>query len=233
MAFFNPEQQPWRFLGRCVDFVGLSLCCVFTSLGVVTLGVSLSALYESVVKAFRYGDNTPFKTYFTSFRKNFKEGVILTLIVIPFVFLFVWGYMIMKENSSSRSGAFMFTFYYVLLLLPAGTALNLFPLLSRFEMKTKEYIKTAFTLTIAHLPSTFVIVLLSVELTVWTISAYSPCFITPSLWALFSSFFLENNYKKHVSDAEAAALEGITEEEYIEKKRKREEFKNRMKRKRP
>ncbi len=233
MAFFNPEQQPWRFLGRCVDFVGLSLCCVFTSLGVITLGVSIAALYESVVKAFRYGDNTPFKTYFSSFRKNFKEGVVLTLIVIPFLFLFLWGYMIMKDNSSSRSGAFMFTFYYVLLLLPAGTVLNLFPLLSRFEMKTTEYIKTAFTLTIAHLPSTFVIVLLSIELTIWTISAYSPCFITPSLWALLSSFFLEKNYKKHITDAEAAALEGLAEEEYIEKKRKREEFRNRMKRKQP
>lgn len=223
MAFFNPEGQPWRFLGRCVDFVGLSLCSVFTSLGIITLGTSIASLYEAVVKAFRYGDNTPFKTYFTSFKKNFKEGVILTLIIIPFVFLFVWGYMIMKENSSTRIGAFLFTFYYVLLLLPAGTVINLFPLLARFEMKTGEYIKTAFTLTLAHLPSTFVIVLLSIELTLWTVSYYSPCFITPSLWALLSSFFLEKNYKKHISESEAAALEGLTEEEYMEKKRKREE----------
>lgn len=230
MAFFNPEQQPWRFLARCVDFVGLSLCAVFTSLGVVTLGTSIASLYVSVVKAFRYGDNTPFKTYFTCFKKNLKEGVILALIVIPFIFLFVWGYMIMKENSSTRMGAFMFTFYYVLLLLPAGTVINLFPLLARFEMKTGEYIKTAFTLTIAHLPSTFVIVLLSIELTIWTIEYYSPCFITPSLWALLSSFFLEKNYKKHISDSEAAALENLTEEEYLEKKRKREETKSEIRR---
>ena len=137
MSFFNPEQQPWRFLGRCVDFVGLSLCCVFCSLGVVTLGPSLSALYTATVKAFRYGDNTPFKTYFESFRKNLKQGIVLTLICIPFIF-FVWGYALMKENSSSRTGAFLFTFYYVLLILPAGTVLNLFPLLGRFEMKNND-----------------------------------------------------------------------------------------------
>ena len=222
MSFFNPEQQPWRFLGRCVDFVGLSLCCVFCSLGVVTLGPSLSALYTATVKAFRYGDNTPFKTYFESFRKNLKQGIILTLICIPFIFFFVWGYALMKENSSSRTGAFLFTFYYVLLILPAGTVLNLFPLLGRFEMKNKDLIKTAFTLTIAHLPSTLVMVLLSIELTIWTVSYWSPAFVTPCMWALLSSFFLEKNYKKHLTDEEAAQLEGLTLEEYLEKKRVRE-----------
>ncbi len=221
MNFFNPEQQPWAFLGRCVDFVGLSLCCVFCSLGVVTLGPSLAALYTSLVKAFRYGDNTPFREFFRVFRKEFKKGVILTLISVPVLLLIAYGYYVMKTNSSDRTGAFMFTFYYVLLILPVGTMLNLFPLLGRFDLSIKDYIKTAFSLTIAHLPSTLVIVLLSVELTIWTLEYWSPAFVTPSIWALLSSFFLENNYKKHLSEEECAKLEGITVEEYRKKEEER------------
>lgn len=221
MGFFNPEEQPWRFLGRAVDFVGLSLCCVFTSLPVITLGPSLSALYTAAVKAFRYGDDTPFKTFFSSFRKNLKQGIILTLITIPFIIFFAYGYSIMKDHSSTRSGAFLFTFYYVLLFIPLSVFLNLFPLLGRFEMKNKELIKTAFGMTIGHLPSSFVIALLSIELTLWTIEKWYPCFVTPALWALLSSFFLEKNYKKHLSEEECASLEGLSFEEYREKEERR------------
>ena len=231
MNFFNPEQQPWKFLGRCVDFVGLSLCCVFCSLGIVTLGPSLTALYTSVVKAFRYGDNTPFREFFRVFRKEFKKGVILTLICIPVLVLIAYGYSVMKANSSDRLGALMFTFYYVLLILPVGTMLNLFPLLGRFELSIRDYIKTAFTLTVAHLPSTLVIVLLSLELTIWTLEYWSPAFITPSVWALLSSFFLENNYKKHISEEECAKLEGISIEEYREKEEERKKVRGYFKRK--
>lgn len=221
MGFFNPENQPWRFLGRAVDFVGLSLCCVFTSLPIITLGPSLSALYVSVVKAFRYGDDTPFRTYFSSFKKNFKDGVILTLISIPFFIFFIYGYSIMKEHSATRGGAFLFTFYYVLLFLPFSTFLNIFPLLARFEMKKRDIVKTAFEMTAAHLPSSFIIVLLSLELLLWTVEKWYPCFVTPALWALLSSFFLEKNYKKHLTEEECASLEGLSLEEYREKEEKR------------
>ncbi len=230
MTFFNPESQPWRALGRAVDFVGLSLCTVFISLGVVTFGPALTALYTAVVKEFRYGDNTPFRTYFESFRKNLKQGMVLTLICIPVIVLIVLGYLVMKENSSTRAGAFLFTFYYVLLIIPAGTMINIFPMLGRFEMSTGKTIRTSFTFVFAHLPSTLVLVLLSTELTVWTVQYWSPAFITPSLWALLSSFFLEKNYRKHLTPAECAALEGISEEEYLEKEREKEEFRSRFRR---
>ncbi len=231
MAFFNPENQPWRLLGRMVDWVGLSLSAVFCSLGIVTALPALSALYSSVVKAFRYGDNTPFRTYFKSFRENFKDGLVLSLFILPFILFFIYAYALMKDNSSSRSGAFLFTFYYVLLFIPTGTLLNLIPLLSRFKMSRIEYIKMAFTFTIAHLPSTFIIVLFSIELTVFTLQYWAACFFTPSLWALFSSFFLERNYKKHLNDDEKAKLEGLTLDEYLQKEKEREEIKNRFKRK--
>lgn len=230
MDFFNPDSQPWKALGKAVDFVGLSLCCVFCSLPIITLGPALAALYQAVVKTFRYGDNTPFKTFFSSFRKNLKEGIILTLICIPFIFLFSYGYMIMKDNSSDRLGAFMFTFYYVLLLLPAGIILNIFPLLARFDMSIKDILKTAIMLTFMHLFSTVIIVLLSLELAIWTISYYSPAFITPSLWALLSSFFLEKNYKIHSSAEECAKLENITLEEYLKKEEEKNNFKKKFRR---
>ncbi len=231
MDFFNPEHQPWKALGKAVDFVGLSLCCVFCSLGIVTLGPALTALYTSVVKEFRYGDNTPFREFFRVFRKELKTGIILTLICIPVIFLMAYGYAVMKANSSDRAGAFMFTFYYVLLILPAGTMLNLFPLLGRFSFSLKDYIKTSFTLTLAHLPSTLVLVLLSLELTIWTLEYWSPAFITPSLWALLASFFLENNYKKHLSEEECAKLEGITLEEYRMKEEERKKVRGFFRRK--
>lgn len=224
MNFFSPESQPWKAMGKAVDFVGLSICAVFSSLLIVTIPASFAALYTAIVKEFRYGDNTPFKTYFDSFKRNLKQGIIIMLIFIPFIFFFSFGYAIMREHSDTREGAFLFTFYYILLFIPAGIMINTFPLLGRFEYSTKELLKTSIFLTFAHLFSTFIIVLLTLELTLWTVNKYSPCFITPSLWAFLSSFFLEKNYKKHLSVEDSAKLENLTVEEYLEKEEKRKEF---------
>lgn len=207
--FFNPGRQPWKALGRAVDFIGLSLCCALCCLGVVTAGASLSALYYTVVKVFRQNEDGAFGIFFKSFSSNLKQGCIVMLFCLPVLAAMTFGYIVLRGNASDPTAAVLFSIYYILLTVPLGIILNIFPLMGRFSYSTADLFRTAFKMTFAHLPSTVITVLLSVELTVWTVTRWSPVFITPASWALLSSLFWEKNYEKHMSEEEIAAFRGL------------------------
>ena len=203
---FNPENLFWRIISRLVDLVGLSLLWAALCLPVVTAGAATSALYYTVVRVFRQGDEAGFKTMLRSFRRNLKQGTVITLICLPVLALIIYGYSVMQANSVSDFGVIVYVMYYVAMVLPLGLVCYIFPLLGRFEQDTRSLFKTAFSLELAHLPSTVVIVLLTLELAVWTVEKWYPIFFTPVGCAFLVAMFMEKIYEKHLSEDEVARL---------------------------
>lgn len=210
---FNPENLFFRILARGVDLVGLSLLCVFLSLPVVTAGAAAAALYYTVVKVFRQGRDDAFTTYIKAFRDNLKQGMIVTLFCIPVIIFLAWGYNVMANNISTSAGQVMYMAYYVVLLVPAGVFCYLFPLMGRFEFETGALLRTAFIMAIRHIPSTLVIVLLTVEMIIFTIEKWWPLLIAPVIVMFLSSLFLEKIFLKYLSKEEIAVLTGAEQEE--------------------
>lgn len=204
---FNPESLFWRIISKGVDFIGLSLFWAALCLPVVTIGPATAALYYTVVKTFRYKEDGAFGMMWKTFKANLRQGIPVTLICLPFLLALFYGYSVMKANISTEFGYVMYVAYYVAMIIPLGVLCTLFPLMSRFELSKKDLFRTSFSLTLYHLPSTIILVLLTLELAVWTIEKWSPVFITPVGWALISSWFLEKNFAKHLTADEAAALE--------------------------
>lgn len=206
---FDPNNLFWRLISRGVDFVGLGLLWAALCLPIVTIGPACSALYYTVVKTFRHKEDGAFGIYLKAFWANLRRGIPATLICLPFALVLAWGYAVMYANRLlSDLGVVMFVAYYVVLLIPAGLVCYLFPLMGRFEFeKLGDLFRTAFTLALRHLPSTFVLVLLTVELTVFTLERWWPIFFTPVLCALLSSLFLERIFPKYLNEEERAVLE--------------------------
>lgn len=107
----------------------------------------------------------------------------------------------------------MYMAYYVVLLVPAGIFCYLFPLMGRFTFRTGALFRTAFILSIRHLPSTVIIVMLTVEMTVFTIEKWWPLLAAPALTMFLTSLFLEKIFPKYLSEEEIAVL---TDTEEIE-----------------
>lgn len=204
---FDPENLFWRMISRGVDLVGLSLLWAALCLPVITIGPATAALYYTVVKAFRHGETGTFGVYLKAFRSNLRNGVLATLIIIPIALLLAYGYYVMTANFTTDLGAVMFVAYDIALLVPAGLVCYLFPLMGRFEFRLKDLFRTSFFLSMRHLPSTIVLVLLTVELAVFTIMRWWPIFFTPVLCALLSSLFLERIFPKYLSEEETAILQ--------------------------
>lgn len=227
---FDPDNLFWRIISKGVDIVGLSLLWVVLCLPVVTAGPAAAALYYTVVKTFRQGETGTFGVYFRSFKGCLKKGVLATLICIPLMALIVYGYVVMYSGAGSAPGKVLFMAYYVVLVLPVGMMCYLFPVLGRFELGLKELFRTSFLLTIRHLPSTVVVVLLTVESAVFMLERWWPMLFMPVFAALLTSFFFERIFPKYLTVEETAVLTDRTVEELEEERRKETEKKARKKR---
>lgn len=198
--FFNPEKGIWAWLSTLVDVCGLSIVWIFLCMPVVTAGPATAALYYTVVKCVRRRESGAFGYYFRSFRQNFKTGVLTVLIALPAAALFLGGYSVMRWYGTRLGGTayLLYVVYYFALFLPAGVLCWLFPLLGRFEYGTGGLFRTAFQLTIAHLPSTVVVVLLTAQTAVFCIQAWWPVLFMPAVTALLVSLFFERIFQKHM-----------------------------------
>lgn len=206
---FDPDNLLWRMLSRAVDFVGLGLFWAALCLPIVTIGPATAALYYTVVKVFRQKEDGGFKILWKQFVANLKKGCGATLICIPFALAFAGGYMVMDAvKTQSMMGTVMFVAYWIALLVPAGIFCWLWPIMARFEQGVKDNFRTAILLALRHLPSTFILVLLNLELVIFTLERWWPIFFTPVLGSLLGSLFQEKIFLKYLDEEDRAALEG-------------------------
>lgn len=159
--FFDPDSWIMQTLSDLADLVIANLLFVLTSVPIITLGASVSALY-SVVRTpgeRRYSASI-FKNYFHAFFHNFKTATLAFLILlIPAVFvacnvgLVLFGLL---ENS-----VISYVICGVSILLFAFTWSYTFPLIAHFENSALRSLSNALVLSVAHLPTTVLVTVLN------------------------------------------------------------------------
>lgn len=197
--FFNPEKGIWAWLSTLVDVCGLSIAWIFLCLPVVTAGPATAALYYTVVKCVRGRESGAFGYFFRSFRDNFKTGLKTTLIVLPAAALLLALHHIVRWYGT-RVGGVLYILYvaqYFALMVPAGMLCWLFPLLGRFEYTVGGLFRTALQMTLGHLPSTVVAVLLTLQTAVWCVERWWPVLFMPAVAMLLISLFFERVFRKY------------------------------------
>lgn len=206
--FFNPEKGIWVWLSTLVDVCGLSLLWLLLCLPAVTAGPATAALYYTVVKCVRGRESGAFGYFFRSFRDNLKTGLKADLIVLPAAVLLLVLHHVVRWYGT-REGGLLYVLYvaqYFFLMLPAGMLCWLFPLLGRFDYGVGGLFRTALQLTLAHLPSTVVIVLLTAQSAAFCIERWWPVLFMPSVAMLLVSLFTERVFQKYAP--ELASKEG-------------------------
>lgn len=196
-SFFSPDNLFFRFLSRAVDLVGLSMVWLLLSVPLVTLGPATAALYFAVVKCYRMGETRPYALFWRSFRENLKTGALATLPVLAGGAVLFLGWDIM-HYAAAQGATLLYGAYCAALFLPAGAACWLFPLLGRFSFSLGGLYVTAMKLTIRHLPSTVVVVLLVQQLAAAALAHIWPLFFAPALAALLVSLFYERIFPRYM-----------------------------------
>lgn len=152
--FFNMDNKFFVFMGRVADLIILNLICILCCLPVITAGASITALYYVTLKMVRNEESYIVKSFFKSFRQNFRQSTIIHIILLVTGLMLYFDINIVKNIEGSLSKVLTcifiaFLFLYALILL------YIYPLQAKFFNSVKNTFSNALLMSIRHLPYTF------------------------------------------------------------------------------
>lgn len=158
---FDMNNKFFGFMSKVADLCILNIICVVCCIPVITAGASITAMYYVTLKMVRNEEAYIVRSFFKSFKQNFKQATIINLIML---LIGVVLYVDLNVSKAMQGGAgqifqiiFMaFVLIYFILFL------YVYPVLARFYNTIKNTIKNALFMAIRHLPYTVVMVLIAV-----------------------------------------------------------------------
>lgn len=200
-GLFNYDGFVVQTANRITDCICLSLLWLVTSLPVVTIGASTTALYYAMNKCVRRGESGIWRTYWQSFRANFKQATGLWLILLP-----IYGILIASCYSAWLMGASgnlpkeMFYFLLLVLALFFTWSSFLFPYLARFQNTTRMVLKNCLGIALLNFPMALLhpVYLLIAVLSILLFPLMVLC--APGIYMVLSCYTLEPVFRKYMSE---------------------------------
>src|SRR5690606_22021197 len=127
-TIFSQNSPAMRFLSKFADVMLLNLLFLATSLPLITLGASLTALNATAIGLVTNRVESVPGTYLQAFRSNFRQGTLLGLACLGLAAV-VWAWYVVVDNAAAPALVRLGLFAVVLLLAfrVLGTVLFVFP----------------------------------------------------------------------------------------------------------
>lgn len=187
------------FMNRIGDIIFLNLIFILTSIPIVTMGISLTALYTVTLKMARDEEGYVIKDYLKAFRTNWKHGLCVGIVLeVIFAVLGYDAWVLLGSQEGYAAAGFFIT--AAALIIVAAVAQYLFPLMARYDNPVGKTVRNAALLAISRLPYTVLLMALAavpVVLVFITPYAYIYVFFAGiSLGAFLQSRLLVNVFGK-------------------------------------
>lgn len=195
-----------RFMNLLFDILYVGILWMLGCIFLVTAGASTTAAYYAMAKCVRHKTGYIGREFWHSFRGNLRQslplilGLYLACAVLAVDMLYVW-------NLESRTGSALFMVLVFVIFLLGGMAVYVWPVLSRFQKKNTEVLKTALYQVFKHLPVTLLVLLffagscIAVYLMPWAV------FVMPGVYLYLLSFPMERILKKLMPPVEEGSEE--------------------------
>ena len=151
---FRMDSPLMRFLTKIADLMVLNILFCVTSIPLITIGASWTALYFVTLKMVRDEEGSVSRSYFRSFRQNFRQATLLWLGVLVVLALLVLDIRVLNGMAGGTAPGLLRVGVEILALLGIMVLQYLFPSLARFEASLADTLKNACIMALAHLPKT-------------------------------------------------------------------------------
>lgn len=218
-GFFNLDGPFYKWGTEVADIMILSLLWLVCCIPIVTIGASTTALFYVCGKKARKEDVYVFRGFFKSFKENFLQGTLLTII---FSLLWYSGYLyfrILTSGAASNWVKIAGLFFIIQLIF---ITLYVFPILSRFDMPIKNIILSSFIFANRHFISTIICAVLFGVCVFVTLSLSPFSIFAFGIYAMVSSFLFQRIFTKYIESLDMNE-QGNEEEELDEEEELEEE----------
>lgn len=216
MSVFHADSALMRALTRIADVMILNLLFVATSIPIVTLGASLTALHATAMRIGSGRCESVSGDYFRAFRANWRAGTILGLVIAGMgLVLAAWWWVVTTAGLDAILQLVLLAVWFVLAFQLVLVALFAFPYLATFDDRIPVVLRNARLLSWKHPFAALAAILLTVLPVVITV--YFPVVtIYGLLWfailfagiAVVTGTLFTRIFAPYIRDADhAAALE--------------------------
>lgn len=147
-----------RFMNWLWNMLVISVLWLVCSIPVITLGAATTAAYYAMAKAVRHQAGTVISCFFSSFRQNFKQSVVLTTLWgLTLSVLLMECIYLYSDPGVPLAAVYLF---YFLAAAALACGMYLFPCLSRFSRGSLALIKLSAIVTFRHLTTTILLLVL-------------------------------------------------------------------------
>ena len=145
-------------LSKLADLIWLNILATICCIPIITIGASLTALHYVVLKMVKDEEGYITRSFFKSFKENFKQATLMWLMLLAVFILLVADFMIFRFSGIVFPGWCQIALIAIAVLIMFAT-MHLFPLLSRYENSIRATYKNSLFMGILHLPKTILMML--------------------------------------------------------------------------
>jgi len=203
-------------LNKIADIIILNILYLICCIPVFTIGAATTALYYVTLKMVKNEDCYTVKSFFKSFKDNFKQATGIWLVFLAVIILMAVDFRITAGNAdfasmmpSNMSSVVIIVLLFTVFLLTLVLS-YVFPVLARFENTAVNTVKNAFLMGLSHLPWTIAII--AINIAPWLIVYFIPggvivLTISSALSAFCCSFIFVRIFTKYMPKEEAVSDE--------------------------
>lgn len=207
---FSVDSKFSIVMSKLFDLMVLNFIFIIMCIPIVTIGANLTAMSYVTLRMSRNEDSYVWKSYWKSFRENFKQSTIIWLILLC-LGLFLAADIYLTTNLMTGWLTNIKYFFFFLALVYLFVFLYIFPVQSRFYNKIKYTMRNSLLFSIRHLPYTLLMIVVLIGPTLVALLAGGAVFnyfILVVVLAGFSgtsyinSIFLNKIFKKYIPSEE-------------------------------
>lgn len=213
---FDPESRIWQVMGRVGDLIILNIIFMLTSIPIVTIGTSISALDHVEFKMMDKRAEHPVKEYFHAWKTNFSRTILIWLSYLALLALCALNINALDKSGLTERPVILILLGAVLIVATMTVVYSL-AMQARFHNSFSDTLVKGFMMALAGWKYTIVMILMIIAVLMTTFRTYQMILITFPMWFLigFSGIaYLCNIMIYHVfakvtdkSDLEDPALE--------------------------
>ncbi len=159
--FFSMDNKFFQAMGRIADLLILNLVFLVCCIPVVTIGPALTALHYVTLKMARNEESYIIRSFFKSFKQNFRQGLIINLILLATIAILYVDFRLIPAIGGVTAKVLQYLLM-VLAFLLAMMYMYIYPVLAKFYNPITAVFKNSLLMAIRHLPYTILELVITV-----------------------------------------------------------------------
>lgn len=165
---FDMEGPLFTGLSRLADLIWLNILFLICSIPIVTIGASFTAMYYVTMKMVKNEESYITKSFFRSFKLNFKQSTIIWLILLAvYGILFIDvrimnGYYGAIVEAGGNFNKIILALLFAIFIILTFITIYIFPVLAKFYNSIKNTFKNALLISARHFPYTILLIVLNI-----------------------------------------------------------------------